>query len=862
MKRWMSLRLLVCVLVIAFPVIAGYAQKDHCNACSITVGKHLKDASRALVYARDSTAFLSWIKTNLRHVDVMRRSNRNFFDLSRLGQEDLQKLQSAPSVKAINLHRKAFPEREIGGVDLTLNTITTVHNKYPELDGTGLIASVKEGAFDKSDIDFYNRVFRPDAIPSDPSLHATIMATIVAGAGNSSPEGRGVARKARLSFASYDNLSPENTDQLRNDGITVQNHSYGTGIENEYGIESHLFDKQAFEYPELVLVFSAGNSGEDASFSGPYKNLQGYANLTGQFKMSKNTIVVGNTNGVGEVVPLSSRGPAHDGRIKPEMVSHGDQGTSEAAAIVSGTSLLLQQVYRDNNGGVLPPSSLIKAALVNSAHDRGNPNVDYEYGFGLIDALGSIETLRNGKYFVDAVSDNEVKTFTINVPASSQELKITLVWTDKEAEPGVTKALINDLDLEVFQVSSNTTFTPWCLSTAAHLDSLSKIAVRRPDHLNPIEQVTIPNATSGDYLIRVKGFDISGESQTFSIAYALVDDFEWTYPTGSDALVSGETKLLRWKWNSAPLTGSLQWRIQGDAGWQTISDVEMSDEYFSWNIPSINDVIEIRLSWGNDDFITDPVRVSTVLSPSIGYYCDPLGLAFWRDDGSESYRVFTLGEKLMEPVRSSDDTSYYKTEGSSQFMSVASVVKGKEGRRSRAIDFQRGVCYITSFLPDEVVTDSVSLVLTLGTNIGVKSFDLERLTPEGWMAVQSIEPVDNTMFVLNDPSPIAGTNKYQIRLTRESGEQVVSHIEEVFFIDEGALSFFPNPATRGEPITVIAETEVSTFWIHDTLGKSVQAFYDNAELKTIDTSALVSGVYIVKTNSSSGQLLMGRIVIK
>jgi hypothetical protein len=770
-------------------------------------------------------------------------------------------LSTSPFISSINTYRKARPEREVGGIDLTLNAVTRIHDLYPELDGSNLTVSIKENAFDTQDIDFRNRIFQPEVIPPTSDIHATMMATIVAGAGNSSPDGTGVAKNAIIAFDDFVNLAPESTTELQTNGITVQNHSYGVDIENFYGIESSLYDKQTFEYPELLHVFSSGNIGNEASIAGRYAGVRGFANLTGQFKMSKNTISVGNTNIFGEIAPLSSRGPAYDGRMKPEVVAHGDQGSSDAAAIVSGISLLMQQAYRDNHGNVLPPSSLIKAVLTNSADDKGRPQVDYEYGFGSVDALGCVNTIVDERYFIDEVENGATKFFVINVPTNARELKVTVAWTDKDAEPGIERALVNDLDLEVYHPASNTVFHPWCLSTFPNADSLSKNAARRADHLNTIEQITIPNAVSGDYQIRVKGFDISSAAQTFSVAYEVVDEFQWIYPSPSDALVAGEMKLLRWKWNGTSLTGRLNWRIKGDDEWQSIGEVDMYQEYFTWNVPTINDIIELKISWNSEEFITDNVRVSGILFPEIGYYCNPEGLVLWNDDDSESYNVYALGEKFMQLFINTQDTIYI-TDESSHFISIASVVKGEEGRRSRLVDLQNGVCYITSFLPEHVITDSVSLFLTLGTTIGVKSFVLERLTAQGAIVVQSVEPVTNRQFILHDPSPVQGANHYQIRLTRSGGEQTLSQVEEVFFIREDELQFYPNPVTAGEPVTVIMNAETSEFWIQDMLGKTVNASYDDAELKTIETSALVPGMYIIKSVSPAGRVLTGRIVIK
>ena len=59
--------------------------------------------------------------------------------------------------------------------------------------------------------------------------------------------------------------------------------------------------------------------------------------------MAKNILTVGATDSFSIVAALSSKGPAHDGRVKPELVAFGEDGSSGAAALVSGTSLLLQQ---------------------------------------------------------------------------------------------------------------------------------------------------------------------------------------------------------------------------------------------------------------------------------------------------------------------------------------------------------------------------------------------------------------------------------------------------------------------------------------------------------------------------------------
>src|SRR4030095_10435784 len=121
--------------------------------------------------------------------------------------------------------------------------------------------------------------------------------------------------------------------------VSVQNHSYGTGIENFYAADAMAYDASVITRSTLTHVFSAGNSGGSASASGIYTGITGFANLTGSFKMAKDIITVGHTDSFGIVLPLSSRGPAYDGRLKPELVAFGEDGSSGAAAIVSGIVL-------------------------------------------------------------------------------------------------------------------------------------------------------------------------------------------------------------------------------------------------------------------------------------------------------------------------------------------------------------------------------------------------------------------------------------------------------------------------------------------------------------------------------------------
>src|SRR4030095_5617508 len=157
-----------------------------------------------------------------------------------------------------------------------------------------------------------------------------------------------------------------------------------------------------------------------------------------------------------------------------------------------GVSLILQQEYKQLNGS-LPTNALIKAVLLNSADDKGNKEVDYSYGFGSLNALNAVKTILEGRDMDGVVSNGGIQNFCLSIPAGINKIKITLVWDDPPAVINATKALVNDLDLELLHSSTNETWKPWVLNNFPFIDSLKKLASRERDSINNVEQITVDN---------------------------------------------------------------------------------------------------------------------------------------------------------------------------------------------------------------------------------------------------------------------------------------------------------------------------------------------------------------------------------
>lgn len=768
-------------------------------------------------------------------------------------------------------NRPAHDERQLNRADPTVNAVSAVHRLHSHLTGQGLTVSLKEGSFDPTDIDFKGRLVDVDLNPATRSEHATIMATLIAGGGNSAPSGKGAAWQARLTSSDYANLLPDNDAQLVSRGVSVQNHSYGTGIENYYGLEAQAYDAQSRRQPTLLHVFSSGNSGNQISTTGTYQNLAAVANLTGQFKMSKNTLSVGATNALGQVAPLSSRGPAYDGRIKPELVAFGDDGSSDAAALVSGISLLAQQAYGDQNNGVLPPSSLVKAALLNSADDTGRPEVDFVSGFGQADALGAVRTLLDGRYQTGTVSQGQVQQFSLTAPPESQRLKLTLTWTDPEAAANAQQALVNDLDLELveFTAVNETRWLPWTLSAFPHLDSLALPARRRPDHLNNVEQITLPISTPGRYMVFVRGFKVPVGPQAFSVAYEFEGGLEWVHPFQTRSLRPGTTEQLRWQWAGPATTARLEYRPTGAGNWQLInSNVDLTQRSYAWSVPDATMVTQLRLTTASGTaYLSDTFAVARALPMRVGYACPDEALLYWgRVPGATRYQVYRLGATQLEPFLLTTDTSFVLSKAQqevSPYYAVEPVLGDFRGERGTTVDVANtGLnCYLRSFVPRLAVADTVQLLLELGSTFQLQSVSLQRREQGTFRTIQEVGlPFAlSTQFTDLDAAP--GFNEYRMLLKDASGREFYSQVESVYQVRRNDLLVFPMPVTAGEPLSVIGEPGMPLHLrLYDSVGRLLRETNVDGSINTFDTSGLRSGIYLLRARVA-GTDITRRIVI-
>jgi len=320
------------------------------------------------------------------------------------------------------------------------------------------------------------------------------------------------------------------------------------------------WDQIAYDAPYYLIVKAAGNDRANAAPAkqekffywggekwkkakynptkhapgdGAYK--QGYDTIP-TYGVAKNILTVGAVNDAvaGGVRVLSNNlmsnfsswGPTDDGRIKPDIVGNGVQlfsctapnsnsyttfsGTSMASPNVCGSAALLVEYFGAVHPGSAMRASTLKALIIHTADDVGNPGPDYQYGWGLMNTLRAAQLIDEDAAGVTAEmiehylhSLNQVDTYAVGYDGSAP-LRATLCWTDPPGHATLvhdlrTPRLVNDLDLRVYGPLGGTNF-PFTLSYA----NPAAPATTGDNTVDNVEQVLLPaGSPAGTYIVTV-----------------------------------------------------------------------------------------------------------------------------------------------------------------------------------------------------------------------------------------------------------------------------------------------------------------------------------------------------------------------
>jgi serine protease AprX len=377
------------------------------------------------------------------------------------------------------------------------------------------------------------------------------------------PSARGIAFGATALNYDFNNDFAEMTPFAAG-GYLISNHSYGAANDNTvpvwkfgaYDNEAQKWDMLTNQYTYYLPFVAAGNEQQSNGNS----SKAGYDLMTGA-AAAKNNMTVGAVNGDKTMSDYSNWGPTDDGRVKPEIVAKGtginssyfadkttnlpsdvaysgndvnSSGTSYAAPAAAAAGLLLQQYYKSLYGNYMK-SATLKALMLGTAEDLGQPGPDHKFGWGLLNVEKAAKAIKTksteGNPTAQSTSANPTLTrgsymeeITFNLPPyiqtdpnrieinrwviakGGEPLIISMAWTDEQGTEQTsangtdptTSRLVHEYDMLVRITSPFSDTRPWKPSGMANRTADATVQTGWFEvNNNNYKQVIITNPVAG-----------------------------------------------------------------------------------------------------------------------------------------------------------------------------------------------------------------------------------------------------------------------------------------------------------------------------------------------------------------------------
>ncbi|MFP3872387.1 MAG: S8 family serine peptidase [Candidatus Natronoplasma sp.] len=502
----------------------------------------------------------------------------------------------------------------------------------------------------------------------------------------------------------------------------IHSNSWGSDSGGEYIDADEAYDKAVRDAHSvapsnvpMVITASAGNAGSSEQTTGSPANAKNVITVGGTESYMPDSGSHGNdgdsVSNPDNIADFSSRGWTIDNRVKPDIVAPGKSilststpevdssnlfglyseddryewcdGTSMSNPAVAGAAAVVVQWYEENYGET-PSPAMVKSLLINTAHDLddANGNTDsipnQDEGWGMVD-LSKLEYPKDDpvpfRLFDQPtqLQTGEVDEYQVMTGGNDEPLKMSLVWTDKNAQEGDDPALKNDLNLELESPSGevyrgNAFSGGWTQAGEGAMASFDSSGDGYDD-VNNVENIYIPSneVEEGVYNISVEGFNVpedANDDGNASQDYALT---VYNAPTGPDVeIISPESEdvirrsnfTVEWTSERAEnhevRLNDEEWIDVGMNTTYTFEDVE------DWD----NHRVEVRAIDFLGENTTESVTFSVwtvgveVRSPEEGKLMDHADVTIeWRSEHAEYHEV-RLDESNWTDVGSDTEYSY------------------------------------------------------------------------------------------------------------------------------------------------------------------------------------------------------------
>lgn len=287
---------------------------------------------------------------------------------------------------------------------------------------------------------------------------------------------RGIAFDATTKNYDWDDDLVE-MNAFSNLGFLISNHSYGYANNNTIPVwQFGAYDDVASAWDSLLKTktfflpfIAAGN--EQASNGNQSK--AGFDIITGS-SACKNAVTVGAIDADNSMSNYSNWGPTDDGRVKPDIVTLGtnidvplynsnnaytgavtaSSGTSYAAPAAAAGALLLQQYYFSLKGAYMQ-APMLRALILHSADDAGNPGPDAKFGWGILNLERAAQIIKQSvpnfgaggsimQWVITNPTNDSLSEEAISLNYATGDAKASICWADDEGSTQVESAGVDN----------------------------------------------------------------------------------------------------------------------------------------------------------------------------------------------------------------------------------------------------------------------------------------------------------------------------------------------------------------------------------------------------------------------------------
>ncbi|MBK7407853.1 MAG: S8 family serine peptidase [Saprospirales bacterium] len=673
-------------------------------------------------------------------IEVIRHNGLNNFMRVAIAEDRLETVSGLPYVAYLELAPAPGEPGDVPGRGLhRSNVIDTEFPSGRHYTGEEVKVLVRDDGIVGPHIDFHGRISQEDVNGDGGVNHADAVAGNFAGAGNRNPRIRGMAAGAFIYVINYQPDFLDNTLPLHIDSdVLVTNTSYSNGCNDGYTSNAATVDQQLHDYPTFLHVFSAGNSNnQDCNY--------GAGNQWGTLQEGINRRKChchGQCNGRWHLVNSSSRGPAYDGRLKPDISANGGSqfstdpdneysafsGTSAAAPGIAGVTAQLHQAYREANPGEIAEGALLKAIMLNTANDLGNPGPDFKFGWGHVNAYRAALAIEENRFFSGTIDQDGANSHQITIPEGVKKAKIMVYWNDKEASELALKALVANLDAQVTNENGEV-FQPLVLDPTPSPAILNLPAVPGVDSLNNMEQISLTEPPAGEYTLTIDGTEVPFAGQKYWVVYEFItDEITVTYPIGGEGLVPGENEIIHWDTYGAEGNFLLEYSLDSMTTWTAIGTLNGAARLYNWIVPGAVVTGKAFVRVTRDTVVGQSQQPFSIVNVPANLEVTQACPGFIRLEwdavpGATAYDVFLLGELYMDSIATTTELLYDVPTINfnptlEHWLSVRAVgEEGVRGRRAVAIPWNAGLlnCPLDNDVAITGITSPPALLSSCGS---------------------------------------------------------------------------------------------------------------------------------------------------